>query len=148
MEGSNSDERPPLRTPPTKRLLTARVGPIRAWFHSKRGGQALFRTLVGLLGLVVVALGLALVPLPGPGWLIVLGGLAIWAIEFVWARHLLAFATEHLYRWNTWQRGQHWMIRIPVLLALVAVGAGALWLSIKQGLGFDPIERIFDPGGR
>jgi uncharacterized protein (TIGR02611 family) len=126
--------------------LTGRVGPIRLWFHSQPGGPALFRALVGLLGLVVVALGLILVPLPGPGWLIVLAGIAIWAIEFVWARQLLRFTTEHLYRWNAWQRGQHWLVRVPMLLALLAIAAATLWLSIKQGFGFDPIERFFGAG--
>jgi uncharacterized protein (TIGR02611 family) len=150
MEGPDSDEWPPVGTPPTKRPLTARVGLIRTWFHSLPGGPALFRTLVALLGLVVVALGLVLVPLPGPGWLIVVGGIAIWAVEFVWARHLLRFTTEQLYRWNAWQRGQHWLVRVPMLLALLTIAAATLWLSIKQGFGFDPIERIFGapaPGG-
>jgi uncharacterized protein (TIGR02611 family) len=110
------------------------------------GGPALFRTLVGLLGLVVVALGLVLVPLPGPGWLIVLGGVAIWAIEFMWARNLLRFTTEQLYRWNTWQRGQHWLVRLPLLLGLLAITTAALWLSIKQSFGVDLIERIFGAG--
>jgi uncharacterized protein (TIGR02611 family) len=146
MEGSDSDERPSPDTPHTKSFLTRRVGPIRIWFYSQPGGQALFRTLVGLSGLVVVALGLVLIPLPGPGWLIVLSGIAIWAIEFVWARHLLRFTTEQLYRWNAWQRGQHWLVRVPMLLALLAVAAAALWISIKQSFGFDPIERIFGAG--
>jgi uncharacterized protein (TIGR02611 family) len=104
--------------------------------------------MIGLLGLVLVVLGLVLVPLPGPGWLIVLAGIAVWAVEFIWARHLLRFTTGQLYRWNTWQRSQPWLVRIPMLLVLVAVAAAALWLSIKHGLGIDPIERVFGAGTR
>lgn len=143
MEGSDSDERLPSGTPPIKGPLTARIGRIRCWFHARRGGPATFRTLIGLSGLVVVALGLVLVPLPGPGWLIVLTGLAIWAIEFVWARQLLSFTTQQLYRWNAWQRGRHWLVRIPLLLAVLTITAAVLWLSIKQGLGVDLMDRIF-----
>ncbi|GAA1818428.1 hypothetical protein GCM10009835_43140 [Planosporangium flavigriseum] len=146
MEGFDSDERPPSRTPLIKRSLTARIGPIRTWFHSVPGGPALFRLLVGLTGLVVVAVGLALVPLPGPGWVIVLGGVAIWAIEFMWARHLLRYTTEQLYRWNVWQRGQHWLVRVFLLLAVLAITATVVWLSIKQTFGFDVIDYVLGVG--
>jgi len=41
-------------------------------------------------------LGLALVPLPGPGWLIVFLGLGIMATEFAWAERLLDFGRRTL----------------------------------------------------
>jgi uncharacterized protein (TIGR02611 family) len=103
----------------------------------------IFRILVGLLGLVLVAGGLLLVPLPGPGWLIVFAGVAVWAVEFAWARRLLRFARTRVQRWNTWLRGQHWLVRVPLLLALVAVAITAVWLSLKHGLGIDPFEHVF-----
>jgi uncharacterized protein (TIGR02611 family) len=142
MEGSDSDERLPPRTPHTKHSLTAKIDPIRAWFHSRPGGPALFRTLVALLGLLLVGLGLVLVPLPGPGWLIVLAGIAIWGIEFVWARHLLLFTRERLHQWNAWQRGAHWAVRALLLLGLLAIGAASAWLWIRHGLGLDPIKAM------
>jgi uncharacterized protein (TIGR02611 family) len=52
------------------------------------------RIAVTFAGSVVVIIGLILVPLPGPGWAIVFGGLAILATEYVWARRLLNFAKE------------------------------------------------------
>lgn len=30
-----------------------------------------------------------MLPLPGPGWLVIFGGMAIWATEFVWAQLVL-----------------------------------------------------------
>src|SRR6476660_6972943 len=54
-------------------------------------GRIAVKSTIAVLGLIVVLVGLALVPLPGPGWLIVIAGLAIWAVEFRWARRLLAF---------------------------------------------------------
>lgn len=146
MEGTDSDERLGSGTPPTKRSLAARIAPIRSWFHSLPGGATLFRLLVALSGLVLVALGLMLVPLPGPGWLIVLAGIAVWAVEFMWARHLLRFTTDRLRRWTDWQRDQHWLVRVALVLALAAVAVAALWLSIRHGLRFTPIKGAL--GGR
>ncbi|MFI9615554.1 TIGR02611 family protein [Streptomyces sp. NPDC052023] len=44
---------------------------------------------VFLVGLAVVVTGIILLPLPGPGWVIIFGGMAIWATEFVWAQLVL-----------------------------------------------------------
>ncbi|MBZ9641916.1 TIGR02611 family protein [Streptomyces sp. PSKA30] len=44
---------------------------------------------VFLVGLAVVVGGIILLPLPGPGWVIIFGGMAIWATEFVWAQLVL-----------------------------------------------------------
>ena len=48
-------------------------------------GRLAYRIAVGVLGAVVFLVGLALVPLPGPGWLIAFLGLSILASEFAWA---------------------------------------------------------------
>jgi len=45
-------------------------------------------TIVG--GFTVLAVGVALLVLPGPGILVIAVGLAILSAEFVWARRLLA----------------------------------------------------------
>ncbi len=44
---------------------------------------------VFLVGLAVVVAGIIMLPLPGPGWLVIFGGMAIWATEFVWAQLVL-----------------------------------------------------------
>ncbi|MFD7922750.1 TIGR02611 family protein [Streptomyces sp. NPDC059740] len=44
---------------------------------------------VFVVGLAVVVGGVFLLPLPGPGWLVIFAGLAIWATEFVWAQLVL-----------------------------------------------------------
>jgi hypothetical protein len=55
-------------------------------------GRNARRVAVTIAGFTVVIVGLILVPLPGPGWLIVFAGLAILATEYVWAQKLLNFA--------------------------------------------------------
>ncbi|GAB1334579.1 TIGR02611 family protein [Streptomyces sp. E-15] len=44
---------------------------------------------VFVLGLAVVVAGIIMLPLPGPGWVVIFGGMAIWATEFVWAQLVL-----------------------------------------------------------
>ncbi len=66
-------------------------------------------------------------PLPGPGWLIVLAGLAVLASEFDPARRLLDFARMHLQRWTAWVGRQNFVVRLGVGLGtLLCVGLG-LW---------------------
>ena len=49
------------------------------------------RIVIGVIGFTLLLLGLIMsIPMvPGPGFLVVLGALAILAAEFVWARRLL-----------------------------------------------------------
>ncbi|GCD39046.1 membrane protein [Streptomyces chrestomyceticus JCM 4735] len=42
-----------------------------------------------IVGLAVVVGGIIMLPLPGPGWLVIFAGMAIWATEFVWAQLVL-----------------------------------------------------------
>ncbi|NUL07126.1 TIGR02611 family protein [Streptomyces lunaelactis] len=48
-----------------------------------------WQVAVFIVGLAVVAAGVVMLPLPGPGWLVIFGGMAIWATEFVWAQLVL-----------------------------------------------------------
>jgi uncharacterized protein (TIGR02611 family) len=57
-------------------------------------GSAARRTVVSVVGFAVVALGIALMPLPGPGLFVVVGGLAILATEYVWAQRALKGARD------------------------------------------------------
>jgi len=54
--------------------------------------------LVGAAGFGVMAAGATLLVLPGPGFLVLLLGLAILATEFAWARRLLSRAGKWVKR--------------------------------------------------
>jgi len=56
------------------------------------------RILVMVAGGTVLAIGVALVVLPGPAFLVIPAGLAILAIEFAWARRWLRSARAVLPR--------------------------------------------------
>jgi uncharacterized protein (TIGR02611 family) len=50
------------------------------------------RLVVTLVGFAVVAAGVAMLVLPGPGLIVIIAGLAILATEFVWAERMLKTA--------------------------------------------------------
>ncbi len=77
----------------------------------------------------VILVGIVLLPLPGPGWVIIFAGLGLLAIEFVWARRLLRFARRQVARWTAWLRRQPPAIRAGSIVATVLIVAGAAWLS-------------------
>jgi uncharacterized protein (TIGR02611 family) len=83
-----------------------------------------------VLGLVLVLGGLALVPLPGPGWLIVIAGIAVWASEFEPATRLLDFVKDHVRAWEQWVRRQAWWVKVLVALVTACFVAFALWLTM------------------
>ena len=56
------------------------------------------RVVIAVVGGTVLALGIALIVLPGPAFLVIPAGLAILAIEFAWARRWLRSARAVLPR--------------------------------------------------
>ncbi|MCM2418320.1 TIGR02611 family protein [Streptomyces sp. RKAG293] len=59
------------------------------FIRKSRGLHLSWQVGVFIVGLAVVAAGVVMLPLPGPGWLVIFGGMAIWATEFVWAQLVL-----------------------------------------------------------
>ena len=113
---------------------------IRANPHSHR----IYRIVVGVVGLVIVGAGLIMVPFPGPGWLVVFLGLAIWASEFEWAQRLLHRAKRTLSAWTLWLKPQPWWIKGLALLVTGVAVAVIFWLlfliSGVPGLFPDAVE--------
>jgi uncharacterized protein (TIGR02611 family) len=51
--------------------------------------QRVKRAVKIVIGFTLLAFGIVLLVTPGPGWLVILSGLAVLAAEFIWARRLL-----------------------------------------------------------
>jgi uncharacterized protein (TIGR02611 family) len=83
---------------PVRRMLRA----ARAWIDGRPRLRSLYRFTVGGLGGVVALLGLLLVPLPGPGWLVVFLGLAILGTEFTWAKRAAGVLKRMLASFWAW----------------------------------------------
>jgi tellurite resistance protein TerC len=54
------------------------------------------KVVVGIIGGTVALVGVAMLVLPGPAFVVIPLGLAILATEFLWARRLLDKITERL----------------------------------------------------
>jgi uncharacterized protein (TIGR02611 family) len=90
------------------------------------------RAAVVLAGLVVVLVGLALIPLPGPGLLVVAVGLAVLALEFVWAERLLERTVDRMTKTSETvkeaTRAQQVLLGLlGVLVAAAAITAAYAW---------------------
>ncbi|SCF29507.1 TIGR02611 family protein [Micromonospora viridifaciens] len=105
-------------------------------------GRVTLKIAVAVVGAIVVTVGIALIPLPGPGWLIVIGGLVIWAVEFIWARRLLAFTRHNVQAWTRWVIGQSLAVRFLLGAVGLVFVAAVLWLSLKYSLGIDVVARV------
>ena len=119
------------------------VGPNWEWRYRLRRNKPLYtayRIVVFVLGLVVVLGGLALVPLPGPGWALVILGLVIWASEFQKAQTVLEFVKRQVKQWNEWIMSQPMWVRILVGLTTALFVALVVWCVLKvSGIpGFVP----------
>lgn len=100
---------------------------IRANPTSRR----VYRVAVGALGATIVVVGLGLVPLPGPGWLIVFLGLGLLASEFRWAHRLHAWGMVRVRAWDSWVRRRSWVVRGALAVAAGAFLLGLLWLVLQ-----------------
>lgn len=120
-EDAATDTRTP--TPPQWLL------PLRNWVLRRPGGLLAWRIGIALLGGAIVVGGLLLIPLPGPGWVIVFFGLAVWATEFVWAQRLLRFGRRVLRQWTDWAKRQPMWVRALLALAGLALLAALAWFG-------------------
>ncbi len=60
--------------------------------------KQLKRIIVAVIGFTVLAIGMVLIVLPGPAFIVIPAGLAILAAEFAWARVLLQGIKDRLNR--------------------------------------------------
>ena len=60
--------------------------------------SALRKLIIAVIGGTVLLIGIALIVLPGPAFIVIPVGLAILATEFAWARHALKRAREFVAR--------------------------------------------------
>jgi uncharacterized protein (TIGR02611 family) len=143
-EDTSAGAAAPSEPPPGRPRWRDRIRLTLEVVRANPTGRIALKLFVGIAGLLVVALGAALIPLPGPGWLIVLGGIGIWAIEFSWARKLLQFTRRNLQKWTRWVTRQSWPVRLLLgLVGMIFVGA-VVWLTVRFSLGIDLIASFLN----
>jgi uncharacterized protein (TIGR02611 family) len=105
-------------------------------------GRLALKVGIGVFGGLVVAVGIVLIPFPGPGWAIVIVGLAILALEFAWAKNLLEFTKRHVHSWTQWIARQSLPVRAVVGVVGLAFVSAIVWLSVKLSFGVDLIDVV------
>lgn len=90
--------------------------------------RRVYRIVIAVVGGIVLAAGIVLIPYPGPGWAVVFIGLAILASEFTWARRVLTFARHKYDAWTDWLGRQSFLVRLAVLAGTGLVVLATLWL--------------------
>jgi len=102
-----------------------------------------------ILGWTLLVVGIIAIPLPGPGVLIVAGGLIVLSQQYEWAerrvepikREALRGAANSV---ETWPR----IVLTSLMIALIA-GAGVLWFIGPDAPGWWPLsDRWWLPGGK
>ncbi|CAJ1505201.1 TIGR02611 family protein [[Mycobacterium] burgundiense] len=121
---------------------------VRRWQRWREGvrgrriANLVYRGVIGVVGVLVLAVGIVTIPYPGPGWAIVFLGLGILATEFSWARRLLGYARERYDRFMAWFWLQGLWIQILGALFTAAVVMTTLWVlgAVAWGAGLVGIE--------
>lgn len=76
---------------------------FRRWTAHHPLLRLVHKTVVTIVGVVLVLLGVAMLVLPGPGWLAIFLGLGVLGTEFHWARRLNQRAKRLVMRgWRWW----------------------------------------------
>ena len=108
-------------------MLRSVAGPSPALLHQVARGAR--RAAITLAGGTLLAVGLLLLVLPGPGTPVLLAGLAVLATEFAWAERALGRATARIGRVVARRPS-----REAVVLTLAAVGGCAAIIGGIAGI--------------
>ncbi|WP_348535827.1 PGPGW domain-containing protein [Kocuria sp. JC486] len=80
-----------------------RIERFQEWSHrGTRWRRMTVRGSITLIGLLLFVAGVAMLVLPGPGWVFIFLGIGVWSMEFDWAHRLNQWALRHLSLW--WAR--------------------------------------------
>ncbi len=110
------------------------------WRHrlrERRVANSVYRLIVGVVGLMVLAVGIVAIPYPGPGWAIVFLGLAILATEFLFAQRVLKYARAKYDAFMAWFGRQHIAVKGVGTAFTAAVVFATLWLLGALSFGAD-----------
>ena len=116
----------------------------RAWARRRRSTHVMWQAGVLIVGFGLVAAGIAMLVLPGPGWAAIILGLIVLASEYAWARRLL----DPVRRWakkaadaTLDPRVRRRTLIIAGLLVVVVAGVVA-WYVGAFGLTLQPITGL------
>jgi len=95
-------------------------------------GVALRRVLFTLVGVALVAVGVLLLVLPGPGLLLVLAGLIVLANEYPWAQRYVAPVRRQAIVAARFSVASRLRIAWTALVGLALLVAGIVWMTVPS----------------
>jgi uncharacterized protein (TIGR02611 family) len=98
-----------------------------------------YRIAFAVAGFLVLALGVALIPLPGPGLLVIAVGLTMLALEFAWAERLLERTVDRLESAKDAAEKATPVQKTLGVLVLLGAGVGATVAAVIWGVPFLPV---------
>jgi uncharacterized protein (TIGR02611 family) len=107
---------------------TGRYQELRGKIAERPTLNLAYRITVGVVGTLVLALGIVLIPYPGPGWVVVFAGLGILASEFEWAHRALRWVKKRYDRFMDWFTAQGLLVKSLGVLLTAAVVVATLWV--------------------
>ncbi len=116
--------------------VLGRIEGFRDRVRAKPGGRTAWRVGITTLGVVIILGGIVLLPLPGPGWLIIFAGLGLLGTEYERARRLLTWVKCQVQGWWQWLERQPVWVRVGVaaltaLFVAAILFAAAWWFFLR-----------------
>ncbi len=96
--------------------------------RERPAAELVYRVVVAVIGLAVLAVGIVAIPYPGPGWAIVFLGLGILATEFRWAQRVLHWVRVRYDMVMAWFRRQGTWVQLLGAVFTAAIVVSTLWL--------------------
>jgi uncharacterized protein (TIGR02611 family) len=115
------------------------VHAVRERRERHRERNRIIRIAVAMVGFLIVLVGLALIPLPGPGLLVTAVGLAILALEFAWAERLLERTVDKIEDAGETVRKASPLQQVLLALGLALGGVAAIAIAIAWDVPFLPV---------
>ncbi len=93
--------------------------------HLKRGA-------VTLIGVTILAIGVALIVLPGPGFLVIAAGFAVLATEYEWARGALDKSRDRAMQAIEQATQRWWSSALTIATGLGMLGIGVALIVVES----------------
>lgn len=116
---------------------------VHTTLHRNRITGAVTKVVITTVGVAVIAVGIFLSGpgIPGPGFLVILAGLAILATEWEWAERILQWAKERYEETKQKVADMDPRVRrrraiLTLVVAVVVLGAAAAYIALYDWPGF------------
>ena len=110
--------------------IADRMG-FRDRLRANRTARVVYRVVVACIGVAIIVVGVVLLPLPGPGWLVIFVGLGVLSTEFAWAERLLDRVRAEVRRWTQWIGQQAVAVRLLVSVAGLCLVLGVIVGTVR-----------------